>query len=67
MDIILLIIAICFRCSDENHNYTALTVLSVIGLIVCAIMMIASSWVFVCDVILYIIVLLICALANNKE
>lgn len=67
MDIVLLIISICFTCSKENHSYTALTVLSMIGLIICVIVGIVFSWLFFISAGLYLITLLICIGASNKS
>jgi hypothetical protein len=67
MDIVLLIISIVFACSKENHSYTALTVLSMIGLIICVIVGIIFSWLFFISAGLYLITLLICIGASNKS
>lgn len=66
MDLVLLIIAIIFACSKERHNYTAITVLSIIGLIICVIAGFVN-WLFFIDAVIYIVVLIICATADNKS
>ena len=66
MDIVLLVLAIVFNASKETHKYTAIIVLGIIGLIISFVFMIAVSWVFVFDVLIYGVVLLLCGTANNK-
>ena len=66
MDIVLLIISICFRCSSSDHSYLTLKVLSIVGGLICMMFAIFQSWVFWLDVALYASVLLLCATAPNR-
>jgi len=67
MDLILLIIAICFRVSGKNHNYMALEILSIIGGLLCILLAFTFSPLAWIDVVLYAIVLVVCLTATNKE
>ena len=66
MDLVLLIIAICFRSSSSNHNYLALEILSVIGGLICMMFAIFQAWFFWIDVALYVLIWLLCVTASNK-
>ena len=66
MDLVLFIIAICFRKSSEDHNYMALEILSVIGAMLCLLFTIFQSWIFWIDVAWFIVDWIICITADNK-
>ena len=66
MDIVLLIISICFRASSSDHSYSALKVLSIVGGLICMFFAIFQYWVFWLDVALYALVWLLCATAPNR-
>ncbi len=66
MDLVLLIISIVFACSKEEHSYTAIMVLAIIGLIFCVIAGF-FAWYFFVSAVIYLIVLLICGGASNKR
>ena len=66
MDLVLLIISIVFACSKEEHSYTAIMVLAIIGLIICVIAGF-FAWYFFVSAGIYLIVLLICGGASNKR
>lgn len=66
MDLVLLIITICFRASSSEHNYLALEILSVIGGFLCMMFAIFQGWFFWIDVALYVLVWLLCVTASNK-
>lgn len=66
MDLVLLIISIVFACSKEEHSYTAIMVLAIIGLIFCVIAGF-FAWYFFISAVIYLIVLLICGGASNKR
>lgn len=67
MDLVLLIISIVFACSKEEHSYTAIIVLAIIGLILCVILAFAYSMIMLISAAIYFIVLLICGCASNKR
>lgn len=67
MDLVLFIIILCFRGSDSDHSYTALKVLSVIGMIFTFVMGFASSWLMFLDCAWYAINLALACTAKNQE
>ena len=67
MDLILFIIILCFRCSADDHSYTALKVLSTIGMIFTFIMGFVSSWLMFLDCAWYFINLMLACTANNQN
>ena len=67
MDLVLLIISIVFACSKEEHNYTAITVLAIIGLILSVILAFAYNMFMFISAVVYLIILVICGCASNKR
>ena len=65
MDLVLFIIILCFRGSSEYHSYTALSVLSTIGL---AATFIGGffNWLLFLDAAWYLLNLILCGTAGNR-
>ena len=66
MDLVLFIIILCFRGSSDDHSYTALKVLSIIGMLFTFIMGFASSYWMFLDCAWYFINLMLACTANNQ-
>ena len=67
MDLVLFIIILCFRCSSDCHSYTALKVLSALGMAVTFVAGFFAGWPLFLDCAWYLVNLLLACTAENQN